>query len=95
MGNDGEESAAIFNHVNPGSKFNSNSPSENGVSESNTFVDGVRGTDNRLVDMVTETFVGSQKDHQTWSFNRQLKILVTKEVKRPGRSKFLLLLFLL
>lgn len=87
LGSDGEESSSDYNHITSNSNLNPSSHGENGVSESDVLLDGVKETDNRLFETMAEAFVGSKKDLQVWSFNRQLKSLVTKEVKRPGRSK--------
>ncbi|CAG5127720.1 unnamed protein product [Candidula unifasciata] len=85
LGSDGEETPA-YNHITSSPNLDSSSHSENGVCESDALMDGVKGTDSRLFETLAEAFVGSKKDLQVWNFNRQLKGLVTKEVKRPGRN---------
>uniref|UniRef100_A0A0B7AHQ3 Integrator complex subunit 6-like beta-barrel domain-containing protein n=1 Tax=Arion vulgaris TaxID=1028688 RepID=A0A0B7AHQ3_9EUPU len=81
MGSDGEETT-VYNHVTSGSKFNSSSSSENGVTESKTFLDGVsRETENRLLDTLTEAFIGDRKDLQVFSSTDSSKVLSQKKLR--------------
>lgn len=86
LGSDGEESSSVFNHMASTPPVAS-APSENGHSDSNRVTGSGDGLHNRLTDTLTEAFIGNKKDQQIWIFNKHLKSMITKEVKKPGRSK--------
>ncbi|CAL1547176.1 unnamed protein product [Lymnaea stagnalis] len=84
LGSDGEENASVYNHMTSPSQNNSSSHSENGISDHTTVHESVN--DSRLLDTLADALIGDKKELQVWSFNRHLKLMINKEVKRPGRN---------
>ncbi|XP_005100225.1 integrator complex subunit 6 [Aplysia californica] len=83
LGSDGEETSVVHNHVNSLSKTNSSS-SENSLIGLSKVLDGLDQVNDS--DAVIDEFISDRKDEQWWAFNRQLKLLIIKQVKRPGRN---------
>lgn len=88
MGSDGEEGSEVVNNLVQGSAVsNSNPATDIGVSIKDTalIMDGVGGN-NQILETDFHSLIVDKKDLQVYSFNRQLKAIVTKEVKKPGRN---------
>ncbi|KAK0040832.1 integrator complex subunit 6 [Biomphalaria pfeifferi] len=83
LSSDNEDSSSVLNHVSSSQSSTNTTPSENGLSD-HTGVNAV--VEDRLTDILTDNFIGNKKEQQVWSFNRQLKRLITKEVKKPGKN---------
>ena len=82
LGSDGEE-ATVHNHSNSLNKNNSNNTCQNGLIGHSEVSD----SDSRLKEPVIDNFISDKKEQQLWSFNKQLKTFVIKQVKRPGRGR--------
>ncbi|KAH9514600.1 Integrator complex subunit 6 [Bulinus truncatus] len=83
LGSDGEKTSSVFNHVNSSQINSVNSHNENGISDRGMINSAV---EDRLAESLSDGFIGSKKEQQAWNFNRHLKTLITKEVKKPGRN---------